>query len=59
MEKQFTIQTPPEPAEIRERYAGFLSRLQCSLDHYRREFIDAMNERFELGESGKTRPDAN
>ncbi len=59
MEKQFTIQNPPQPAEIRERYAGFLSGLQCYLDHYRRGFIDGMNERFELGKSEKTRPDAN
>lgn len=59
MEKEFTIQSPPAPEEIRERYAGFLSGLRCYLDHYKREFIDGMNERFELGESGKTRPDAN
>lgn len=59
METQITIQTPPCPAEIRERYAGFLSGLQCYLDHYKREFIDGMNERFELDASRKTRPDAN
>ena len=59
MEKRFIIKVPPRPAVIRERYAGFLSELNRYLDHYKQGFIDGMNEKFELNEPKKTRPEAN
>ena len=59
MEKRFIIKVPPRPAVIRERYAGFLSELNRYLDHYKQGFIDRMNEKFELNEPKKTRPEAN